>query len=149
MLSVLKWLVVRLAAIRWIIKTLASLGILVPLAFLFKFIGLPILAVLGILAFPVLFVLFIFGLPIFMVMLVGGGVLGLLFAVLSLGLLALKIAITVVLPIFLAYKLASWMFGRSRRNGDEGGTGGTSSGPTSGTTPSEPPPRPVDDVDSL
>ena len=145
MLSVLKWLVVRLAAVRWIIKTLASLGILLPLAWLFKVIGLPILGVLGILALPVLFVLFIFGLPIFMVLLVGGGVLGLLFALLSLGILALKIGVMVVLPIFLIYKLFSWIFGRPRRNGDSSGGAGTSGSSTSGTTPSEP----IDGVDPL
>jgi hypothetical protein len=142
-LSVLKWLVVRLAAVRWIIKTLASLGILLPLAWLFKFIGLPILGVLGILALPVLFLLFIFGLPIFMVLIVGGGVLGLLFALLSLGILALKIGVLVVLPIFVVYKVFSWIFGRPRRNGDAGGSSGSSS--TSSTPPSEP----IDGVDPL
>ena len=135
MLSVLKWLVMRLAAVRWIIKVLGSLGILLPLAFLFKFIGLPILGVLGVLALPVLFVLFIFGLPIFLVLIVGGGVLGLLFALLSIGLMALKIGILVVLPIYLVYKLLSWIFGRSRRNGDTGNA--------KPSTPSEP----IDGVD--
>ena len=141
MLSVLKWLVTRLAAIRWLIKILGSLGILVPLAFLFKTIGLPILIVLGILAMPVLFVLFIFGLPIFLVLIVGGGVLGLLFAVLSFGMLALKVAIFVVLPIYLMFKVVSWIFGRGRSKGDKGNS----------TPPSSPPPStsadPMDGID--
>jgi hypothetical protein len=136
-LSVLKWLVMRLAAVRWIIKTLGSLAVLLPLAFLFKFIGLPILVVLGVLALPVLFVLFIFGLPIFLVLIVGGGVLSLLFAVLSFGLLALKIAVVVVLPVYLVFKLLSWIFGRGRSNGDKGNT-----------SPA-PPTDPIDGTDAL
>jgi hypothetical protein len=136
-LSLLKWLVTRLEAVRWIIKTLASLGILLPLAFLFKFIGLPILIVLGVLALPVMFVLFIFGLPIFLVLIVGGGVLGLVFAVLSFGLLALKIGVFVVLPIYLVFKLLSWIFGRGRSKGDNANA-------------SPPPPsNPIDGTDAL
>jgi hypothetical protein len=136
-LSVLKWLVMRLAAVRWIVKILGGLAVLAPLAFLIKLIGLPILAVLGVLALPVLFVLFIFGLPIFLVLIAGAGVMGLLFAMLSIGLVALKIGLLVVLPIYLIFKLGSWIFGRrSRRNGDSGSsTGGSAAEPIDGIDP--------------
>jgi len=70
-----------------------------------------------VLALPVLLLLFLFGLPIFLVMLVGGLAMGVLFAALAFGMLALKVAVFVVLPIWLMWKLASWMFrGRARRD---------------------------------
>jgi len=115
MWSLLKWLAMRLAIVRWIVKILGMLAFL-PIAFLLKILGLPILIVLAVLALPVLFLLFLFGLPIFLVFLVGGLAMGVLFAALSFGLLALKFAIFVVLPVWLLWKLASWMFrGRGRR----------------------------------
>jgi hypothetical protein len=101
-------------------KILGGLGVFLPLALLLKAIGLPALIVLSILALPILFVLLLFGLPIFLVFLVGGLALGALFAVLAFGLLALKFAIFVVLPIWLVWKLASWIFrgrnGAARRD---------------------------------
>ena len=111
MWSLLKWLVMRLAIVRWIFKVLGMLAFL-PIAFLLKAIGLPVLIVLAVLALPVLVLLFIFGLPVFLVLLAGGLAMGVLFAALSLGMLALKFAIFVVLPIWLVWKLASWMFRR-------------------------------------
>jgi hypothetical protein len=109
MWSILKWLVMRLAIVRWLFKIL-GLGVFLPLALLLKTIGLPVLIVLGVLALPVLFMLFLFGLPIFLVFLAGGLVLGLIFMALSLGLVALKFAVFVVLPIWLVWKLVSWLF---------------------------------------
>src|SRR5256885_17092520 len=109
MWSLIKWLAMRLAIVRWIFKVL-GLAAFLPIAFLLKAIGLPLLIILGVLALPVLFVLFLFGLPIFLVLLAGGLAMGVLFAALSLGLVALKFAIFVVLPIWLLWKLASWMF---------------------------------------
>jgi hypothetical protein len=109
MWSILKWLVMRLAIVRWLFKIL-GLGVFLPLALLLKTIGLPVLIVVGVLALPVLFMLFLFGLPIFLVFLAGGLVLGLIFMALSLGLIALKFAVFVVLPIWLVWKLVSWLF---------------------------------------
>jgi hypothetical protein len=115
MWSLLKWLAMKLAIVRWIFKILGLFAFL-PIAFLLKAVGLPVLIVLAVLALPVLFLLFLFGLPVFLVMLVGGLAIGALFAALAFGLFALKIAVFVVLPIWLLWKLASWMFaGRSRR----------------------------------
>ena len=130
MWSLLKWLAMRLAIVRWLFKVLGSLAVFVPLALLLKTIGLPLLMVLAVLALPVLFVLFLFGLPIFLVLAVGGLAMGALFAVLAFGLLALKIAVFVVLPIWLVWKLARWAF-----RGRHGQTRNTPSTPTEGVDP--------------
>jgi hypothetical protein len=116
MWSILKWLAMRLAIVRWIFKVLGLLAFL-PIAFLLKAIGWPLLIVLAVLALPVLFVLFLFGLPIFLVLLVGGLAMSVLFAALSFGMLALKFAVFVVLPVWLGWKLVSWLF-RGRTTGD-------------------------------
>jgi hypothetical protein len=110
MLSTILSLVARLAAIRWAFKTLLGLGVLVPVAFILKVVGLPILAVLSVLALPVLFVLFLFGLPIFMVLIVGAVLMAGVFFMLTLGMLALKIFLFVVLPIWLIWKIGCWLF---------------------------------------
>jgi hypothetical protein len=114
MLGTITALVVRLAAIRWAIKTLVGVGVLVPVAMILKVVGLPILAVLGVLALPVLFVLFLFGLPIFLVLIVGAMLLAGLFFVLSLGMIALKIFLFVVLPIWVVWKVVGWLVRRIR-----------------------------------
>ena len=110
MLSTITALVVRLAAIRWAFKTLVGLGVLVPVAFILKVVGLPILAVLSVLALPVLFVLFLFGLPVFLVLIVGAMLMAGLFFMLTIGMVALKIFLFVVLPIWLIWKVAGWLF---------------------------------------
>ena len=115
MWSLLKWLAMRLAVVRWLFKVLGGLAVFVPIALLLKTIGLPVLIILGILALPVLFVLFLFGLPIFLVLLVGGMAMGVLFAAMAFGLMALKFAVFVVLPLWLVWRLFAWMF-RGRRH---------------------------------
>jgi hypothetical protein len=110
MFATITALVVRLAAIRWAFKTLFGLGVLVPAALLLKVIGLPILAVLGVLAMPVLFVLFLFGLPVFLVLIVGGMLLAGVSLLLTFGLAAIKFLLFVVLPIWLVWKLAGFLW---------------------------------------
>ena len=110
MLGTITALVVRLAAIRWAIKTLVGVGVLVPVAMILKVVGLPVLAVLGVLAMPILFVLFLFGLPIFLVLIVGAMLMAGLFFMLTLGMIALKVFLFVVLPIWLIWKVAGWLF---------------------------------------
>ena len=109
MFATITSLVVRLAAIRWAIKTLVGVGVLVPVAMILKFVGLPILGVLGILAAPVLFVLFLLGLPVFLVLIVGAMLLAGLFFLLTIGMVAFKIFLFVVLPIWLVWKLAGFL----------------------------------------
>jgi hypothetical protein len=107
-------LAVRLAAIRWAIKSLVGLGVLVPIAFVLKFVGLPILIVLGILAMPVMLVLFVLGLPIFLVILVAGLLLAGLFFVMSVGLFAIKFLVFVVLPIWLLWIVVTFLWRLAR-----------------------------------
>jgi membrane protein implicated in regulation of membrane protease activity len=77
---------------------------------------LPILIVLAVLALPIFLLLFLFGLPIFLVFAAGALAIGVLFAALAFGVFALKIAVFVVLPLWLLWRLASWMFrGRDSR----------------------------------
>lgn len=139
MWSAIRWLVLRIAAIRWLFK-LGWLGTLIPVALLLKSVGLPLLGILGVVAIPLLILLFLFGLPIFLVLGFAGLFIGLLAFGLIIGLVALKFAIFVVLPIWLMWKLARglwcWAFKR----------GGSS--PDGGGSPPPPPPSsgPVDPV---
>ena len=139
MWAAIRWLVLRLAAVRWLFK-LSGLALLLPLALLLKTIGLPILAVLSIVSLPLLFLLLIFGLPIFMVLLVGGLLMGVFSVVLTIGIAAVKIGLFVVLPIWLVWmvgsKLYHWIVGG--RNG--GAKGGEPTPP--------PPPEPGDGFDA-
>jgi hypothetical protein len=114
MIATITALVVRLAAIRWAFKTILGLGVLVPAALLLKVIGLPILAVLGILAMPVLFVLFLFGLPVFLVLIVGAMLMAGLSLLLAFGLAAVKFLVFVVLPVWLVWKLAGFLWRLAR-----------------------------------
>ena len=100
----------RLAAIRWAVKSFVGLGLLVPLAFVLKFVGLPVLIVLGVLAAPVMFVLFLLGLPVFLVLIVAALLMGGLFFVLTIGLVALKIFLFVILPIWLVWTVATFFW---------------------------------------
>ena len=141
MWSAIRWLVFQLAAIRWLFK-LGGLAFLIPIVLLLKAIGLPVLAVLSIVAIPLLILLFLFGLPIFLVFLAGGAIMGILSLVVTIGIAALKIGIFVVLPIWLTWKLFSWIF----RRGNGGSSESTSTPPA---TPSEPPPPHGDPIDGI
>ena len=128
MWAAMRWLVLRLTAVRWLFK-LSGLALLLPLAFLLKTIGLPLLAVLSIVGLPILFLLLVFGLPIFMVLVVGGLLMGLFGVVLTIGIAAVKIGLFVVLPIWLLWtvgaRLYRWIFGNGnggKRNGGEPAT---------------------------
>jgi hypothetical protein len=118
MWSAIRWLVLRIAAIRWLFK-LGWLGALFPIALLLKSIGLPVLGILAVVAVPVLILLFLFGLPIFLVLIVAGGFMALLAVAVVIGLAALKFALFVVLPVWLIWKLCStiWRWGCKRDGG--------------------------------
>src|SRR5687768_12722047 len=104
------------AILKWLLKTLGSLGFLVPIAFILKMVGLPVLMVLAVLALPILIMLALFGMPFILVFVLGGALLAILSAVLSFGLLALKIVVPIVLIIW----LAKWiMRSEERRVGKE------------------------------
>ncbi len=128
MWSVISRLLLRVAALRWLFK-LGGLGLLLPIAFLLKTVGLPLLGVLGVLAVPVLILLFIFGLPIFLVLMVGGMLMALLGVALTVGIAALKLGLFVVLPMWLVWMLVSKIScrsrgcGKHRDHGDHGDDG--------------------------
>ena len=75
---------------------LLGLVLAVPAMILLAVIGAPVLAILGVLALPVLIVLAIVGLPFILLFAVAAAVLGVL---VGLGVLAIKLAIFVVLPV--------------------------------------------------
>lgn len=141
MWSAIRWLLLRIAAIRWVFK-LGWLGLLIPIAFLLKSIGLPLLIILLILALPILVMFFVFGLPVFLVVMAGGAFMGLVSFVLTLSVAVLKVAVFIVLPIWFIFavapRIARWF------KGDNG------SSPKDAPPPSAPPPpEPANDFDSL
>jgi hypothetical protein len=142
MWSAIRWLVLRIVAARWLFK-LSGLALLLPIAMLLKTIGLPLLGVLGVLAFPILILLFVFGLPIFLVLLVGGLLIGMLGIALTMGLVAIKIGLFIVLPVWLVFKLFSTM----RRCGRGGGKNNSSKSDSSTGPTTSAPADPIDGVD--
>lgn len=156
MWSAIRWLVLRIAAIRWLFK-LGGLAFLLPIAFLLKTIGLPLLVIMAVLALPILILLFLFGLPIFLVFIFGSMLMGLIGMVLTIGVAAIKIGLFVVLPIWLAWKLGGrlwrWMSKRGDNGGSSDSTGGTTPPPSSSTggstagSSSSPINDPIDGID--
>lgn len=127
------WAILKVVFAQWaiwklLLKSVGTLAWLVPLAFILKAVGLPILILLGVLALPLLLVLLVFGLPIILVLMMGGVLLTATMALLSFGVIVLKIAI----PIAIIWVLLRWLF---RSSGDAPGTPpGTSAGTPPGTT---------------
>lgn len=121
MWTVLKWLAARLTVLRWISKIL-SFSLFVPVALLLKAVGLPALMILGVLALPVLLLFVLFGLPVFLVLVLGGLAMGVLFAALSAGLIALKVVVFVVVPIWIVWQVGAWLFGSRRKRGPDSAT---------------------------
>lgn len=108
----------------------ALLVILLPIAAVLKVVGIPILIVLAIIAAPLLLLLAVIGLPIAIVIGAGMAIMGVISAVLAAGLALLKIA----LPILLVVWVVRWfMAGRNGKH--EGGEPGPSTDATPGTDP--------------
>ena len=112
MWSLITSLLAKWALLKLLLKTLGSLGWLLPIAFILKFVGIPVLVVLAILALPVFIVLAIVGLPIMFVIVAGIMLLVGFFFLLSIGILALKI----IIPILLVYWLVRWWFRNGKKN---------------------------------
>lgn len=117
MWSAIRWLLLRIAAIRLVFK-LGWLGLLIPIAFVLKTIGLPLLIILLVLAIPILLMFFVFGLPVFLVVFAGGAFMGLVSFVLTLSVAVLKIGLFIVLPIWFAFavgpRIVRWFRGGNR-----------------------------------
>ncbi|MDB4873835.1 MAG: hypothetical protein JWM41_281 [Gemmatimonadetes bacterium] len=103
------------ALIRALFFGALALMALIPVGIVLAVVGLPIVAVLGLLALPLLLVLFLVGLPLLIVVsvVVGliGATFGVLMAFLSVGIVALKIAFVVLVPLLILAWLARRMFG--------------------------------------
>ena len=109
MWTVLKAVALRLAIGRTLGGMLGTLFLLlVPLAGVLNIIGLPILIVLGIVGAPVFLLLAAIGLPALVVVGFGGMLMLLVGGLLALGILAIKIA----LPIILIVWLVRWWRGK-------------------------------------
>ncbi|MBK6306443.1 MAG: hypothetical protein IPF47_12315 [Gemmatimonadetes bacterium] len=116
---VLKSLLAKWAILKLVLKAFGSLGWLLPLAFILKALGLPFLIMLAVLALPLLLVLAVIGLPVLLVVLIGGFLVTVTMWIVSIGVVALKLAI----PLVLAYWVLTWMLGR--RDGPEASGDGT------------------------
>jgi hypothetical protein len=102
MWTVLKAVALRLAIGRTLGGMLGTLFLLlVPLAGVLKVIGLPILIVLGIVGAPVFLLLAAIGLPVLVVVGFGSVLMLLVGGLLALGVLAIKIALPIILIVWL------------------------------------------------
>jgi hypothetical protein len=118
MWSLIKIILGKFSMLRGLLALLASIAAVLPIALaLLKFVGWPLLVVMLILGFPLLVVLALLGFPFIAVLGIAGVVMGVLFAVVSIGVVALKIFLFVVLPAWLLWKLVSWAF--RRRDGGQ------------------------------
>jgi hypothetical protein len=94
-----------------------ALMALIPIGIVLAVVGLPVVAVLALLALPVLLVLFLVGLPLLVMfaVVVGliGATFGVLMAFLSVGIVALKIAFIILVPLMILGWIARRMFGES------------------------------------
>src|SRR3982751_2472794 len=101
------WTVLKAGALRFAIGRtlggmLATLFLLLsPVPGVLKFVGLPILIVLGVIGAPLFLLLAAIGLPVLLVVGVGAMLLLLVGAVLAIGLIAIKIALPIILIVWL------------------------------------------------
>jgi hypothetical protein len=106
MWAMLKTLLVQGILAKTLLRSFGWLAWLLPAGFLLKWVGLPILSVLGVLAVPVLIGLFVIGLPVFLVLVVGGALMALVGFLLTVAIALAKILI----PIALVVWLVRWLF---------------------------------------
>ena len=111
MWTLLKAVVLRWLLARTIFKGLGLFALLVPLLALLKGIGLPLLIGIAILAFPLLLLLAAVGLPFLLALMVMGGLLMLAGVVVSVGIVAIKI----IVPIVLIVWFVRWIFSDDRK----------------------------------
>lgn len=114
------WMLLRALLAQWavrrlVLRSFGSLILLLPLAAFLKAIGWPLLVLLGVLAAPLLLALFVLGLPVLLVILMGAVLLALTGAVVTMGIVALKIAFVVAVVVLLVRFLRAL---RRRRRAD-------------------------------
>lgn len=119
MWAIVKAILMKFGMLRGLIAVLGSLAAVLPIAIaLIKFLGWPLLLVMLVLGLPLLLVLAIVGFPLIAVLAIAGLVMGVVFAALTLGVVALKFFLFVVLPIWVMWKVVSWMFWKPRDGGE-------------------------------
>ena len=112
MWSIIKAILLKFGALRGLLAVLGSLAAVLPIALaIIKFFGWPLMVVMAVVGLPLLLVLAIVGLPFIAVFTIGGVVLATVAAVVMFGLVALKVFLFVVLPVWLAWRVAKWAFG--------------------------------------
>jgi hypothetical protein len=116
MIALLKWVLARVALFKLLLKSFGALAWLLPIALLLKALGWPALLMLAVLAIPLVIVLAIIGLPILLVAAAAGVMLMITFWVVSTGLLLIKIAV----PILLVLWILRWLRGSNRKRGSGG-----------------------------
>lgn len=107
MWTILKSLLIQGVLARTALRSFGWLAWLLPLGFLLKWVGLPLLAVLSVLALPVLVLLVAIGLPLFVVFLFGGVLMALVGTLLTVGIALAK----VLIPMLLVVWLVRWLWG--------------------------------------
>lgn len=100
MWAILKSLIVQGVIARTALRSLGWLAWLLPAGFLLKWVGLPLLMVLGVLALPVLLLLLVIGLPVFVVLLFAGAVMAVLGVLLTVGVALAKVIIPIVIVVW-------------------------------------------------
>lgn len=110
MVGLLSSLLVKVVALRALLTLLGSVLVAVPAGLLLlKVVALPLLAVLAIVGLPLLFVIALLGFPFFIVFAIGGVALAVLAGVAVFGIIALKLFLFVVLPVWIVFRLARWI----------------------------------------
>ncbi len=100
------WLLLKGFALRFLVGRtvggafLTLLAAIIPLGAVLKLIGLPLLLVLAVIGAPLILLLAVIGLPVLLVVGFGAMLLALLGALLTLGLLAIKIVVPIVLIVW-------------------------------------------------
>lgn len=111
------WILLKALALRFIVgRTVGGalamlLVVLVPFAGVLKFVGLPLLLILGLLGTPVVLLLGALGLPVMFALAIGAVLLAIIALLLTLGVLAVKF----VLPLVLIVWFVRWIIGASRK----------------------------------
>lgn len=141
LLRLIKALLGKFAIVRWLLGVFGSLAALLPVALLLLKFGWPLLIILAVFALPLMIFLAVLGLPIIAVLVVAGLVLGAVAMLIPFAVLAFKFFVFVVLPVWVLWKIAGWMFrsGRGRPPAPP-----APPPPPMAPTPPPPPPPPGD-----
>jgi uncharacterized membrane protein YgcG len=139
-IAFLKWLLARWALFKLLLKSFGALAWLLPIALLLKALGWPVLLVLTLLAIPLLIVLAVIGLPLLLIAAAAGIMLAIAFWVITTGILLIKLAVPILLLVWMIRMFRRWNRGR----GNGGSTakregGGPDAGGGVGAKVPEPP----------